>query len=106
MKSYHVMLLINDDRGEPTGRVEGIDIHDEVHIVGDAKLTLDLGGIKVGRRRYECRSWQRWVGNVFWDAVRMDEETAKKLVGDMLARGWSVEQYAEDGPFADLARKT
>ena len=103
--TYRVMLCCNDDRGNITDRVCAVDIGDrEIALEGpNRKLGLGKNRTKIGRRWFASRGWHTWVGNIMWDATSMSLETARELVSYLLANGWSVTEYAEDGPFADIA---
>ena len=108
MKRYTVMLCCNDQHGMLHGRVEQVSVGDEIHleVTGRAPtLRFEPEFIKVGRARFDCRSHQTWVGNVFWDAVSMDEVAAKRLVEHLLALGWGITEQACDGPFAAYAEE-
>lgn len=107
MTSYRIMLCCNDDRGNPTGRVEEIQIGDEIKLVHPGRgITLHHQGTstKIGRISYDSRNPATWVGNVFWDAVTMDADVAHILAQNLISSGWVIEEMAEDGPFAKLAR--
>lgn len=69
---------------------------------GMFSLRFDADSVKVGRHNWACRDRQVCVGNIFWDAVSMHADTASLLVADLIASGWTVEEHAEDGPFAKL----
>jgi hypothetical protein len=105
--SYSVMFCCNDDRGNPTDRVEVIEVGDEIRIAGPSRsMRRVMHGVKIGRRRYATSGmWISYVGNLLWDATSMTTGAALALVTDLLADGWTVEEYAEDGPFAALARR-
>lgn len=113
MTTYRVMLCCNDERGKFSGRVNEVDIADEIRIVctkerGPTMAFLCSNGetpdrVRVGTRIFACRDRDVWVGNVFWDATSMSLEVARELVSHLLANGWAVEEHAENGPFADLA---
>lgn len=100
---FRVMLCCNDERGNITDRVEGIEIGDEMRLAGSPRtLRLANDRIRIGRHWYAKRGWHTWVGNVFWDSTHMAREVARTLVRDLLAAGWQIEEHAEEGPFADL----
>jgi hypothetical protein len=109
MKRYTVMLCCNDERGMPTGRVEQIQIEDEIHLEhGGRGLALGFGDEMIrisGRHRFAASGYMTCVGNVFWDAVGMETAEAKRLVEHLLSTGWTVVEHADRGPFAALARK-
>lgn len=108
MMVYRVMFCCNDDRGNFAGRVEEIEVGDLVRIVAVNAPTfrvLPRDQIKIGRRYYATRGeWSEWVGNIFWNSVSMREEEALRLVRELLANGWAVEEWAEEGPFAEIAK--
>lgn len=109
MTTCRVMLCCNDDRGDFAERVEAVEIGDEIRLVGPSRVLRFEGvgpamRVRVGRRKYPCRGHAVWVGNIFWDATSMSLEVARELVSYLLANGWTVEEYAEDGRFTDLAR--
>lgn len=109
MTRYTVMLCCNDERGNFTGRVEQVSIGDEIHLEATGRaptLRFEPEFIKVGRARFDCRSHQTWVGNVFWDAVNMDEVAAANLVEHLLSLGWTITEQACDGPFAKYGRRS
>ena len=111
-KTYRVMLCCNDEHGNFAGRVTWIDIADEIRIASTNTLGAYVAfwqgrhglEVKVIRRKFDCSQRMVCVGNVFWDSVAMSIETARELVTYLLASGWVVEEHAEEGPFADLAR--
>lgn len=106
MKVYRVMLCCNDERGDFTGRVESVEVSDEIRLSGPARTLRFLDDrIKVGRRTYPCRDRAVMVGNVFWDAVSMAEGAARELVEYLKASGWTVEECSADGPFARVAEE-
>lgn len=109
MTIYSVMFCCNDERGNFTGRVEAIEVGEEIRLVwpSDRAPTLRFRDstpptVQVGRRNYPCRGRQCWVGNVCWDATSMEADTAHLFVDHLLASGWVVEEHAEDGLFANL----
>jgi hypothetical protein len=113
MNTHLVMFCCNDERGHFAGRVEQVSIGGEIELVCVADRSPVMKWTErdrythaqIGRRAYRCvGKRQTCVGNVFWDAIEMPETEALKLVAGLLNNGWSVEQYAEDGPFASLAR--
>lgn len=109
MSIHHVMFYCNDERGHFTGRVEIVEIADEVRLVCQRArppvIRFTLGDVQIGRRKYTCGARGYRVGNFFWDFASMRTGEARLLVRELLANGWSVEEHAEDGPFADLVRK-
>lgn len=113
MTTYLVMFCCNDERGDFAGRVEQVSVGNELELVCSKERPPVMKwtererytNVQIGRRAYPCvGKRQTCVGNVFWDAITMTETAALKLVAGLLNNGWSVEQYAEDGPFAALAR--
>lgn len=111
-QQYRVMLCCNDERGNFAGRVVAIDIEDEIHIAcamdrgSTIRFLMKPAGdvVKIGRRTFACDHRQCCVGNVFWDSVSMSRIAAYALVRSLLESGWVVEEHAEEGPFADLAK--
>lgn len=115
---YRIMLCCNDERGDSAGRVNHVEIGDEISLawptdrgrvmkwskVDQCGTSWVIGGIQIGRRRYTCRGRNSCVGNIFWDATSMTLEEARRLVRDLIVSGWVVEQHADDGPFADLVK--
>lgn len=99
-----VALCVNDDNGNFTGKVSKIDIEDGVDICVElehADMLEDDGGehivighafLVLGDKRYsiEPGSACNHVGNMLWDAVRMEEQTARRMVRDMVAGDWSA----------------
>jgi hypothetical protein len=105
VKSHSVMFCCNDDRGNFTGRVEQVEVANDIRLVGlPRKMAVMPTMVKVSRHTYECSDFVPWVGNIFWDACSMSESEALRLVRDLITSGWTVEEYAERGPFAKLAR--
>ena len=107
--SHHsVMFLCNDDHGMPTGRVEAVEISDEIRLVWPTErpptLRVRERRFNVGRYHYAHFGHTTWVGNIFWDSVTMHVSEARMLIRNLLAAGWVVEEHAESGPFAHLIR--
>lgn len=113
MKSSHhlVIFLCNDEHGLPEGHVGAVEILDEIRLACPTdrppvfKLHLP-SQVQVGRRRYRYLGWQTCVGNIFWDAGKMHVAEARRLIRDLIAHGWVVEEHAESGPFAHLVSAT
>lgn len=108
--SHHsVMFLCNNDHGLPTGGVECVEVTDEIKLTCQSvrPKTFRLSGrrLKVGRYHYEHLGSQSCVGNLYWDAATMHVAEARRLIRNLLADGWAVEEHAEEGPFAHLARR-
>lgn len=108
-RTFRVMFCVNDDRGNPSGRVEEIDIGEEMRLSGPSRACRFEGvgadrRVRIGRRLFPCRGHAPWVGNIFWDATSMTLEPTRELVKYLLANGWVIEEHAEKGPLADLAR--
>lgn len=61
--------------------------------------------IVVEGKRIRCTSWASGVGNWCWDETTMKLTNARTLVQHVLTLGFTVEQWCDDGPFADLAPK-
>ena len=109
MKRYTVMFCCNDERGASRGRVEQVEIADEITLVhvGARQPMITFGDdfVRLSRHSFTCRDHQSCVGNIFWDSVSMDVDTACLLVDQLLRAGWRVDQWAEDSPFSSYARK-
>jgi hypothetical protein len=104
---YTVMLCCNDERGMWTGRVSEIEIADEIRIEcpgQPSSIRINDERVRIGRREYPCRGRQVCVGNVFWDSITMALPAALALVVSRINAGWTVVEYAENGPFAEIAR--
>jgi hypothetical protein len=110
MSDFQVMFCCNDDRGNFAGRVEAIEIHDEIRLFSP-KATPPVmkwterpayTNVQVGRRAFSCRNHQAWVGNWCWDTATMTEKQALLLIKHLLETGWVVEEWAESGPFSQL----
>jgi len=110
MSDFCVMFCCNDDYGGFSGRVEAVEIQDEIRLVC-SKAALPVmkwceqsryTSVQIGRRSFPCHSRQVNVGNIFWDAASMTETQARTLVQHLLETGWTVEEHTEGGQFADL----
>lgn len=100
-----VLFCCNDDRGNFTGHVDTVEIADEIRLTGlPRRLDIRDGRAKVSRHEYPCHDVVPWVGNIMWDGCSMTLVDARRLVGNLLAGGWTVEEWADEGPFADLVK--
>jgi len=102
-----VQLCCNDERGHHTGRLEGVVFGDHDLVLEPMvpmQMSLDLGGLRVGRARFACRDWARCVGNVFWDSVSMEVADAKRLASLLIDLGWFVNEHADGSAFEELLR--
>ena len=105
-----VCLCVNDDNGNFTGRVIKIDIEDGCEMFceleharfyeddGGETVKIDHAFLVIGNRHFDIEpgSHATWVGNMAWDAVRMEIGAAKLLVEDLLTSGdWSEEVTTE-----------
>jgi hypothetical protein len=105
-----VMFCCNDERGAFAYRVEQVSIANELELVCSKERPPAMKwterktytNVQIGRNAFSCSNRQTCVGNVFWDAAMMTLTQARLLVRHLLASGWSVEEHAEEGPFADL----
>lgn len=106
-----LMLCINDDNGNPTAKVCKVDVEicrDPLALeleskyypnAGCACYALDNRTLKFSRRKFPIKSYQSWVGNIYWDAVTVDVETANALLN--YARELNV--FTVDGGWVDLS---
>jgi hypothetical protein len=100
-----VLFCCNDDRGNFTGRVDCVEVANDIRITGlPRKLEIRDGRAKVSRHEYPCHDVVPWVGNIMWDGCSMSLTDARRLVRNLIDSGWTVEEWTEEGPFADLVR--
>lgn len=108
--SLTVAFRCNDERGNPEGYVDNIDIVDEMRLycrkAPPVLRRIDaFGKVQVGRCTLRCGEWTPWFGNVFWDATTLSLTNARALVAYLLRHDWAIEEHAEDGPLADLVQR-
>ena len=100
------LFCCNDLRGVFTGQVEIVEFADLLRLVCQkprppTMRMFDLD-VKIGRHLWPCWDWQHQVGNVYWNAAKMKTGVARGLVVNLLRNGWTVEEWADAGPLADL----
>lgn len=110
--THRVMFCCNDERGQFAGQVEIVEVGGEARLVCQKPRPPTMKwhehptytNVQVGRRSFACQNGSRQVnvGNVFWDSASMTTTQARLLIAHLLETGWTVEEHAEDGPFADL----
>lgn len=111
--THRVMFCCNDERGMFAGHVEIVDVFDHARLVCQRERPPKMKwierasytSVKIGRRFFLCSGRQVNVGNRFWDSATMTTTQCALLLRHLLANGWSVEEHAEDGPFAGLLSK-
>jgi hypothetical protein len=89
-----VMLNVNDERGNHTGRVNNLHIGDCMELEGyftdwRANPTCSHGKyhLRVGRFTYRIAGYREYVGNIMWDAAKMELSEASRLVNDLRKTG-------------------
>lgn len=107
-----VMLCCNDDRGNRTNAVEQVEFSTRKYrstLEGRRIRFVDLSSkpdrpiIKLGYRTFAVRGPSTpWVGNIFWDAVKMELPDALRLFAYLIERGYQAEEWTTEGPFAEL----
>jgi hypothetical protein len=113
---YLLMLCMNDDYGDNSGHVCKIELEksDEIELELEHRNFFDLDKcpeIRITRpsRSRESRvpkldaetfnvfGWAEWVGNRAWNATRIEEAEARRLVKHLLATGdWTPEAATEN----------
>jgi hypothetical protein len=97
MAYIDVMLCVNDpDNGSHTGRVDGVDLHDDdiaMSLRGQSlKCTLVGGVLRIGHVTVEAITYQTWVGNWCWDCAKVQLSDAARIVNYLRRRKWDCEQ--------------
>lgn len=104
-----VSLCVNDpDNGMDTGRCcavhvsdDGEDIELETGNLRDADNPtfaierrmfrgMQCAKVRIGRHSYWIGGYRQWYGNWCWDAVSMSRREARRLIRNLLARGFTV----------------
>lgn len=104
-----VSLCVNDpDNGQDTGRVCAVHVDDDGETIEletgwlrDSdnptyaiervlKGGMQCARVRVGRHTYWIGGYRQWYGNWCWDAVTMTRREARRLIVNLLARGFTV----------------
>lgn len=114
--SVRVMLRCNDDRGNPTGRVDHVELRDHrefyVRLDGPSitfrAVVVGPHGTcyRIGRRLWNGSGMSTWVGNVYWNSFAMPTASALRLLAYLLERGYEPEDWTTRGPFAKAIKAT
>lgn len=108
MTTRYITLILgcNDERGNPTGRAETIDIHtedgDRIALVG-GQVSIGLETpkdrslfpyrVKIGRVDVPAVAYREWVGNWCCDAVTLRKSDAIRVLNYIVnKRDWHVEE--------------
>lgn len=87
---FTIHLACNDEHGNFSGRVEAIQIDDLAQFEGDA-LTYTPGAWPVIEGlRVQSHGEQHWVGNICWDAIRLDLEDTNRLLALLHRNHWTI----------------
>ena len=104
-----VSLYVNDPaNGMDTGRVCAVHVDDDGEnieletgylrdsdnptyaIERQMKGGFQCAKVRVGRHTYWIGGYRQWVGNWCWDGVSMTRREARRLIVNLLARGFTV----------------
>jgi hypothetical protein len=113
-----VQLCCNDDHGNFDDQLHQVEISDEA----DLCLKIELGPLGPGLpfswtgdllrfetdgqvRWFKARGHITWVGNVYWDATRMDLADALEFAEYLIRRGFSVTEHACEEPWQSFVEK-
>jgi hypothetical protein len=108
--NIYVGLCCRDERGLFTAKTQNISLSSgdgsEVGLYRESPMVcrLDGNGLRLGRTRYPCGDVRHHVGNLMWDEVTVDLFEARRMLKNLLDTGWTVEEFSDDGPLADLVK--
>lgn len=105
-----VHFACNDERGRFTGKFDAVDFRDgDGHVVSlegpKTSLSIEADRIRVSRWSYARGGWQKYVGNIIWDAVNLSVPGARLLLTRLLDRGFQWDEFTEGGPLSDLVKR-
>lgn len=113
MVTIEVMMLVNNDYGAPTGRLDGVefggrfddapflalggpwdvDEHGDFVQAGEPFEAAERGRFRVGDVTFRSHGHRSHVGNIFWNRYRMPADEAARLLDHLRSRpGWSREE--------------
>lgn len=100
----------DDEHGRCLNRAQHIEAIDGEHTValyGERPITVRFSArrLHLGRRIYPSDGGRRCFGNLLWDAVTVDLETAKLALRYLLDRGWTVEEATIGGPLDGVVKE-
>ena len=108
-RMYRISLACNDTSGNFAGRVEAIQVDDLLQLEGDPlRLALGVRTIIEGLD-VRAHGYIQWLGNIMWDAIRLDEHDTARLLEHLRRKHWTVIEgdaalfHAYEDGMADMA---
>ena len=106
-----LMIAHRDTNGKAMGRASVITFSDDKDLAlqldsNDQRTVVRLSGasfavqLRVGRVVCPVTSWNRFVGNICFDEVRIHDADAETIARYAMAHGWFVDQWREDSLLA------
>lgn len=92
-----IIMAVNDENGNPTGRVEAINFVDRGNIIMELELVTDNAPqflrssddkyLYIGRKAYRCAGYTTWAGSMIFDAAVIPRRTAELLAENLRRSG-------------------
>lgn len=111
-ETIDVHLACNDPQtGRFADAVWAVEFHTADHSVSVAggalpeeglRLVIRPGEIVIAGECFGCNGSQPGIGNWCWESFDMPLETARQLLRSLLLERWSIDEYDDGSPFADL----
>jgi hypothetical protein len=54
---------------------------------------------------YPCVARESHVGNLCWERARVSLDDARRLMRQLFAAGWDLDEWTEASPFNDVIRE-
>jgi len=93
-----VAFAVNDEYGQTTGWIDAVDFGlEQLHVENtDGRpmrfTQLSDERIRVGRKTFPIQGYRSWLGNMMWEGVRVDIQTASRIAECLRDSG----KYAPD----------
>jgi hypothetical protein len=86
-QEWHIMLCMNDENGNETGRIEAINIstidNDQAnfsHHWNGVRGEIGKDCVRIGRRTFPITGYNDYVGNICWNLVTVTPEVGAEIM--------------------------
>ncbi|MDF0554891.1 hypothetical protein [Kamptonema sp. UHCC 0994] len=90
----NIMVAVNDNNGNFTGRCTRIQIDDVINVESEIGLPCEIKPsaniAKIGICLLTIQTWTPYVGNIFWDSIQVRIGDAERLLNLLIWEKWDL----------------